>query len=63
MPKTDANETELLSAFESGTLKSVSTKAELAKFKAGPRASAMNERIVNTRFSKQQAEPSLKYLN
>jgi hypothetical protein len=63
VPKTDSYETALLSAFESGTLKSVSTKAELAKFKAAARASAMNERIVNTRFSEQQAEPSLKYLN
>jgi len=34
MPKTDAYETALLSTFEGGALKSVATKAELAKFKA-----------------------------
>jgi hypothetical protein len=34
MPKTDAYELEILSAFEEGRLKSVATKAELAKFKA-----------------------------
>lgn len=51
MPKTDAYATELLSAFESGTLKSVATKAELAKFKAAARASATKDQRVNIRLS------------
>jgi hypothetical protein len=34
MPKTDAYEADLLAAFDAGALKSVATKAELAKFKA-----------------------------
>jgi predicted DNA binding CopG/RHH family protein len=51
MPKTDAYETELLSAFETGKLKSVATKAELAKFKAAARATAIKDRRVNIRLS------------
>lgn len=51
MPKTDAYETALLSAFESGTLKSVATKAELAKFKAAARATAIKDRGLNTQDS------------
>jgi len=51
MPKTDAYETELLSAFEVGTLKSVATKEELAKFKAAARATAIKDRRVNIRLS------------
>jgi hypothetical protein len=34
MPKIDAYELEVLTAFEKGQLKSVATKAELAKLKA-----------------------------
>lgn len=37
MPKIDAYEHEVLAAFEKGQLKSVATKAELAKFKAAAR--------------------------
>jgi hypothetical protein len=51
MPKTDAYETALLSAFESGTLKSVATKAELTKFKAAARATAIKDRGLNTQDS------------
>jgi predicted DNA binding CopG/RHH family protein len=51
MPKTDEYETELLSAFETGKLKSVATKAELAKFKAAARATAIKDRRVNIRLS------------
>ncbi|GMV55949.1 MAG: hypothetical protein AMXMBFR6_17540 [Betaproteobacteria bacterium] len=51
MPKTDAYETELLSAFEKGSLKSVATKAELSKFKAAARATAIKDRRVNIRLS------------
>ena len=41
MPKIDADELEIRSAFERGQLKSVATKAELAKFKAAARATAI----------------------
>ena len=51
MPKIDAYEAEVLSAFEKGTLKSVATKAELAKFKAAARATAIKDRRVNIRLS------------
>ena len=51
MPKTDAYEIEILSAFEKGKLKSVATKAELAKFKAAARATAIKDRRVNIRLS------------
>lgn len=51
MPKIDAYENEILSAFEKGQLKSVATKAELAKFKAAARATAIKDRRVNIRLS------------
>jgi len=51
MPKIDAYEHEVLSAFEKGQLKSVATKAELAKFKAAARATAIKDRRVNIRLS------------
>lgn len=51
MPKTDAYEAELLSAFDKGTLKSVATKAELSKFRAAARATAIKDRRVNIRLS------------
>lgn len=51
MPKTDAYETELLAAFDKGALKSVATKAELAKFKAAARATAVKDKRVNIRLS------------
>jgi predicted DNA binding CopG/RHH family protein len=51
MPKTDAYEREVLGAFESGRLKSIATKAELAKFKAAARATAIKDRRVNIRLS------------
>lgn len=44
MPKTDAYESELLSAFEKGALKSVATKAELSRLKAAARATAVKDR-------------------
>lgn len=40
MQKVDKDESEVLSAFEKGTLKSVATKAELSKFKEVARATA-----------------------
>lgn len=51
MPKTDRYESELLSAFEKGALKSVATKAELSKFRAAARATAIKDRRVNIRLS------------
>ncbi len=51
MPKIDSYELEVLSAFEKGRLKSVATKAELAKFKASARATAIKDRRVNIRLS------------
>lgn len=51
MPKIDECELEVLNAFEKGQLKSVTTKAELAKFKAAARATAIKDRRVNIRLS------------
>lgn len=52
MPKIiDDYELEVLNAFEKGQLKSVATKAELAKFKAAARATAIKDRRVNIRLS------------
>lgn len=51
MSKIDEYELEVLSAFEKGQLKSVATKAELAKFKAAARATAIKDRRVNIRLS------------
>ena len=51
MPNTDEYELELLNAYEKGKLKSVATKAELAKFKAAARATAIKDRRVNIRLS------------
>jgi predicted DNA binding CopG/RHH family protein len=51
MPKIDPYELEVLTAFEKGQLKSVATKAELARFKAAARATAIKDRRVNIRLS------------
>ena len=51
MPKIDAYEDKVLSAYEKGSLKSVATKAELSKFKAAARATAIKDRRVNIRLS------------
>lgn len=51
MPKIDAYEQEVFDAFEKGKLKSVATKAELAKLKAAARATAIKDRRVNIRLS------------
>ncbi|MDD5037141.1 MAG: antitoxin [Methylococcaceae bacterium] len=51
MPKIDDYELEVLTAFEKDQLKSVATKAELAKFKAAARATAIKDRRVNIRLS------------
>ncbi len=51
MPNIDEYELDLLNAYEKGKLKSVATKAELAKFKAVARATAIKDRRVNIRLS------------
>lgn len=51
MPKTDPHEEEVLDAYESGALKSVATKGELARFKAAARATAIKDRRVNIRLA------------
>ncbi|MGE0796819.1 MAG: hypothetical protein AB7G13_27840 [Lautropia sp.] len=51
MPKIDPYESEVLSAFEQGVLKSIATKAELSRFKAAARATAIKDRRVNIRLS------------
>jgi predicted DNA binding CopG/RHH family protein len=51
MPNVDAYEREILAAFDKGSLKSVATKAELEKFKAAARATAVKDRRVNIRLS------------
>lgn len=51
MSKVDAYEQEILNAFESGKLKSIATRAELEKFRAAARATAVKDRRVNIRLS------------
>ena len=51
MPNTDAYEADLLAAFDKGALKSVATKAELSRFKAAARATAVKDKRVNIRLS------------
>lgn len=51
MPKIDDYENEVLTAFDKGQLKSVASKAELAKLKAAARATALKDRRVNIRLS------------
>lgn len=51
MSNVDPYELEVLEAFESGKLKSVATKSELAKYKAAARATAIKDRRVNIRLS------------
>lgn len=51
MSQIDVYELEILKAFESGQLKSIASKSELAKFKAAARASAIKDKRVNIRLS------------
>ncbi|MCL5059186.1 MAG: hypothetical protein M1449_00785 [Candidatus Thermoplasmatota archaeon] len=51
MPKIDGFELEILGTYEQGKLKSVATKAELAKLKAAARATAIKDRRVSIRLS------------
>jgi hypothetical protein len=47
MTKLDADEAEVLAAFNQGALKSVATPAELAQFKAAARATAVTDQQAN----------------
>jgi predicted DNA binding CopG/RHH family protein len=51
MPKFDDYEREVLTAFDKGQLKSVASRAGLAKLKAAARATAIKDRRVNIRLS------------
>ena len=51
MAKLDAYEAEVLKAYESGKLKPVATKAELARMRAAARATAIKDRRINIRLS------------
>ena len=51
MSKLNAYEREVLTAYESGKLKSVATKRDLEKLKAAARATAIKDRRVNIRLS------------
>ena len=51
MTKLDPYEAEVLEAYESGKLKPVAPKAELARMRAAARATAIKDRRVNIRLS------------
>jgi predicted DNA binding CopG/RHH family protein len=51
MGNLDSYEREILQAYESGKLKSVATKRDLARLKASARATAIKNRRVNIRLS------------
>lgn len=51
MPKTDSYEDELLVAYDSGQLKSVASKTELAQYRSAARATAIKDQRVNIRLS------------
>jgi len=54
MPKIDDYELEILNAYEKGQLKSVATKAELAKFKAAARGTKQ----AHTTATKRRTTPT-----
>ena len=51
MSNADTYELEVLGAYEKGQLKSVASKAELAKLRAAARATAIKDKRVNIRLS------------
>jgi len=51
MRKIDPYERQVLGAFDRGDLKSVATKAELAKLRSAARATAIKDRRINIRLS------------
>ena len=51
MATTDASERDLIADYEAGGLRSVATRAELARLKAAARSTATKNRRVNIRLS------------
>ncbi|MFL6202245.1 MAG: hypothetical protein ACJ76J_23990 [Thermoanaerobaculia bacterium] len=51
MAKIDEYEHEILEAYEKGSLKSIATKSEIARFRAAARGTAIKDRRVNIRLS------------
>ena len=51
MTKLDRYEEEILAAYESGQLKPIANKAELARMRAAARATAVKDKRVNIRLS------------
>ena len=51
MSKIDRYEQEVLAAYEQGKLRSVATKAELARYRTAARATGIKDRRVNIRLS------------
>lgn len=51
MSKIDSYERRILTAYEKGALRSIATKAELARLKAAARATSLKDRRVNIRLS------------
>ena len=51
MKKLDVEEQSILNAYEAGALTSVASKADLAKFKAAARSTAVKYKRVNIRLS------------
>jgi predicted DNA binding CopG/RHH family protein len=51
MPELDANELEILQAYERGELVSVATQEEIARVRAAARATAIKDKRVNIRLS------------
>jgi predicted DNA binding CopG/RHH family protein len=51
MMKLDRYETEVLKAYESGKLRPIATKAEIARLRTAARATAIKDRRVNIRLS------------
>ncbi len=51
MSRLHSDDAEVLRAYDAGKLRSVTTKAELAQFKAAARATALKDRRVNIRLS------------
>lgn len=51
MPKIDPHEHDILTAYESGELKSITTKSELERIHSAARATATKDKRVNIRLS------------
>ncbi len=51
MPKTDHYEHEILTAYDTGQLKSIASKDELTRIRAAARATATKDKRVNIRLS------------